>query len=164
MRLIWKGNVTWIAGVRTANSILVRKCVWKGMMWRLSTNEKVRLKWWGNKNGTCDIWCSEMAVLCAVFSHRYPARKVLCAWYCRAFKMYCLNVNKIMLSLHCDIWWCLKRVYNTGYCVSIFHAVAYRRWEVLWDVVLCCVGWWRQGWAKWKPWKCENKQTTVIAL
>jgi hypothetical protein len=27
-------------------------------------------------------------------------------------------------------------VYNTGYCVSIFHAVAYRRWEVLWDVVL----------------------------
>ena len=105
---------------------------------------KAKHKWEGKtemmRQQKWDVWYLMLWNGCPLcrFSYRYPARKVLCAWYCRAFKMYCLNINKIMLSLHCDIWWCLKRVYNTSYCVSIFHAVAYRRWEVLWDVVLCC--------------------------
>ena len=55
-----------IAGVRTAYKILVRKHVWKRMVQRLSTNVKLRLKWLDNKNGTCDIWWSEIAVLSVV--------------------------------------------------------------------------------------------------
>jgi len=56
--------VEWIAEMKTAYKILVMVCVWERVVWRLSTDEKIVLKWWPNTNGACNIWCSEMAILC----------------------------------------------------------------------------------------------------
>jgi hypothetical protein len=70
-----------IAGVRIAYKILVRKRVWKRMVQRLSTNAKLRLKWWDNKNSKWYLMVWNDCPLCC-WSHRYPARKILCAWYC----------------------------------------------------------------------------------
>jgi len=98
--------VEWIAEMKTAYKLLVRIYVWKRVLWMLSTDEKLALKWWSNTNGTCNICCSELVVLCVVCWTSIVSR-IFCAcvtvWH---LKYVVWMLTKVSLSMYCNTWWC----------------------------------------------------------